>query len=67
MADELISTEDVAQRLGVKPSTVRAGVKKGLIPAVILWKGRRRSLVRFREEDIERLILDRTVGSVEGR
>ena len=61
MNEPLLSVEDVAQRLGVRPSTVRAGVKRGLIPAVVLWRGKRRSLVRFRSQDIERLIRERTV------
>jgi predicted site-specific integrase-resolvase len=62
MDDGLVTIERVARRLGVKPSTVRAGVKRGLIPAVVLWRGKRRSLVRFRVEDIERLIRERSVG-----
>jgi predicted site-specific integrase-resolvase len=63
MEEGLVSIELVARRLGVKQSTVRAGVKRGLIPAVVLWRGKRRSLVRFRVEDIEALVRDRTVGS----
>ena len=60
MEKELLSVEDVARRLNVRPSTVRAGVKKGVIPAVVLWQGKRRSLVRFEPEAIERLIRERT-------
>ena len=56
MEESLWTVEQVAQRLGVRPSTVRAGVKSGRIPAVVLWRGKRRSLVRFRPADIERLI-----------
>ena len=59
----LLSVKEVAVRLGVRPSTVRAGVKRGLIPAVILWKGRRRSLIRFRAEDVERIIEERATDS----
>ena len=64
MSDKLLSVEEVAMRLGVRPSTVRAGVKRGHIPAVILWKGKRRSLVRFRPEDIERTIRERLTPTV---
>ena len=60
MAGSLWTVEQVAQRLGVRPSTVRAGVTAGQIPAVVLWKGKRRSLVRFRPEDIEQFIQERT-------
>jgi len=55
----LITVEDVARRLGIRPSTVRVGVKKGVIPAVVLWSGKRRSLIRFRPDDIEKLIEER--------
>ncbi len=56
MSENLIPTKDVARRLGITPSAVRAGVRRGQIPVVILWAGRRRRLVRFRPEDIESLI-----------
>ena len=62
MSDALLSIEDVARRLGIRPSTVRSGVKRGVIPAVVLWAGRRRSLVRFEAEAIEKLIRERRSG-----
>lgn len=67
MSESLISIEDVARRLGIRPSTVRAGVKRGVIPAIVLWQGKRRSLVRFRAEDIEQLIRDRVVPPTRSR
>ena len=60
MSESLLSIEDVARRLGIRPSTVRSGVKRGVIPAVVLWTGRRRSLVRFETEAIEKLIRERS-------
>ena len=60
MDESLWTVEEVAHRLGVRPSTVRAGVKAGEIPAVVLWKGRKRSLMRFRREEIEQLIQERS-------
>jgi len=63
MSESLLSIKEVARRLGIRPSTVRVGVQKGVIPAVLLWKGQRRSLVRFRPEDIEKVIRDRTIGA----
>ena len=63
MSDSLLSIEDVARRLGIRPSTVRSGVKRGVIPAVVLWAGRRRSLVRFEADAIEKLIRERRSGS----
>jgi len=51
--DPLLTAEDVSRLLKVKISTVYDGVYRGLLPAVRLWKGRRRSLVRFRQADRE--------------
>ena len=61
MSETLLSIEDVARRLGIRPSTVRSGVKRGVIPAVVLWAGRRRSLVRFEPEAIEQFIRDKSI------
>ena len=61
MSEEMLSVEEVAMRLGVKPSTVRSGVKRGLLPAVVLWRGKRRSLIRFKSSDIDQVIRERSV------
>lgn len=57
--DPLLTADDIARILNVKVSTVYDGVYRGLIPAVRIWKGRRRTLVRFRREDIESFIRER--------
>ena len=57
---QLKTAEEVARRLRVKPATVYEVAAKGRIPCVRLWEGNRRALIRFREDDIERLIVDRT-------
>ncbi len=61
METPLITAEAVAKLLSVKVSTVYDAVARGRIPVVRLWSGRRRPLLRFRREDIETLILERTV------
>ena len=63
-AAELLTADEVAQRLRLKPATVYEAAANGRIPCVRLWKGARRALIRFRREDIERLIRDRTIGNV---
>ena len=63
-ADTLLTAADVARRLKVRTSTVYEAVAHGRIPAVRLWKGTRRSLIRFRREDIEAFIQERTVGAI---
>ena len=60
METPLITAEAVAKLLSVKVSTVYDAVARGRIPAVRLWSGRRRPLLRFRRQDIERLIRERT-------
>ena len=56
MEKPLVKAEQVARLLNIKLSTVYDAVARGRIPAVRLWKGRRRPLLRFRPEDIEELI-----------
>ena len=63
MESPLLTAEQVARVLNVKPSTVYDAVAKGRLPVVKLWEGRRRPLLRFRQEDIERLIEDRATAA----
>ncbi len=56
----LLTAEEVAQILRLKAATIYEAAASGRIPSVRLWQGRRKALVRFRREDIERLIRERT-------
>ena len=56
----LLTAEEVAQLLRLKAATVYEAAASGRIPSVRLWKGRRKTLVRFRRDDIEELIRART-------
>ena len=60
MTESLLTPNQVAGLLSVQPSTVYAAAARGAIPCVRLWKGRRRTLLRFRLEDIERIIRERS-------
>lgn len=60
MEDTLVTAEDVARILNVKVSTIYAAAKRGQIPSVRLWAGKRRTLLRFRRADIERWVFDRS-------
>ena len=64
-AAQLMTAAEVAQRLRVKPATVYEATAKGRIPCVRLWEGNRRALIRFKADDIERLIRERSVGGGE--
>ncbi len=56
----LLTAEEVGQILRLKPATVYEAAAAGRLPSVRLWQGRRKSLVRFRPDDIERVIEERT-------
>ncbi len=55
-SDELMTPHEVANLLRVKVNTIYGAAAEGRIPAVRLWRGRRKSLIRFRRADIEALI-----------
>ena len=63
MSASLITARQVAEELNLRISTVYAAANDGRIPCVRLWKGKRRSLIRFRREDIDRLIQERIVAA----
>jgi excisionase family DNA binding protein len=64
--DGLLIAEEVSRLLRIKPATVYEAAAKGRIPFVQLWKGKRKALIRFRREDIDRLIADRVRFGEEG-
>ena len=65
MVERLLTPEQVAEILSLKPQTVRDAAWRGKLPCVRLWTGKRKSLLRFKESDIRRLIDSRTVVAVE--
>jgi excisionase family DNA binding protein len=58
---QLLTVEEVSRLLCIKPATVYEAAAAGRIPCVKLWRGRRKSLVRFRRSDIEEFIRERTL------
>jgi len=54
--DQLLTAKEVAAILRVQPSTVFAAAATGRLPALRIWSGRRKSLLRFRRADIDALI-----------
>lgn len=59
--ETLLDARAVSEWLGVSPSTVYDAAARGLLPTVKLWKGKRRTLLRFRRSDIELFIQQRSV------
>jgi excisionase family DNA binding protein len=53
---ELMTVVEVAVLLRLKRSSIYAAAASGRLPSVCLWRGRRKSLLRFRRADIEALI-----------
>jgi len=60
--DKFLLASDVATLLLLKTSSVYQLAHDGVLPHVRIADGRRRPIVRFRREDIERFIAERTVG-----
>ena len=61
MDDQLLTSHEVAQMLGLKPQTVRDAAWRGRLPCVRLWTGRRKTLLRFQRSEIEAFIRARAV------
>jgi excisionase family DNA binding protein len=53
---ELLTVSEVCDLLRIRASTCYAAAEDGRLPCVRLWRGRRKSLLRFRRTDIESMI-----------
>jgi len=60
--ERLLHARDIAAILNVRPSTVYALCRRGELVHIRLSEGRRRPLIRFSREDVERFLRDRSVG-----
>ena len=65
--ERLLDAREVASWLGIAISTVYDQAARGVLPHVALWRGHRRTVLRFRRCDIERFLLERSVTSRRGR
>jgi len=65
--ESLLTVSQVAAICRLKRATIYRAVSENLIPAVVLWKGRRRRVVRFRRTDIEAFIRERSVPAGESQ
>ena len=63
MSDHLIHAKEVAERLGLRPSTIYAAAYRGAIPFVRILQGKRRSVIRFKPDEIESLIREGSVNT----
>jgi excisionase family DNA binding protein len=60
MEEQLLTVEQVAKLLSIKPQTLRDAAFRGEIPCIQLWKGKRKTLLRFRKSDLDEFIRRRT-------
>lgn len=61
MTDELLTSDEVASLLRVRPGTVRDWAWRRKIPVIRLSMGKRKAVLRFERSAIEQLIRERTV------
>ena len=61
MDERLLTSEEVAEILRLKPQTIRDAAWRGKIACVRLWSGERKTLLRFKPSDIKKLIEIRSV------
>ena len=59
--DSLLKAREVAVFLNLRPSTVYDLAHRGVLPHIIIRKGARRSLIRFRKEDLARFLQQRSI------
>ncbi len=56
ITEALLTPQEVSVLLRVAVSTVYSAATNGRLPAVRIWRGRRKSLLRFRRDDVEQLM-----------
>ncbi|MBZ5639932.1 MAG: helix-turn-helix domain-containing protein [Acidobacteriia bacterium] len=64
MSDQFLHAREVATLLNIKISTVYALCRRGELVHIRLGEGRRRPLIRFRREDLDQFLQDRTIGAL---
>jgi excisionase family DNA binding protein len=59
--ERLLTAEEVAELLALKSQTVRDAAWRGKLPCVRLWAGKRKTLLRFKQSEIEGFIREQSV------
>ena len=59
---KLLTQKDVAEMFQTSQATISRMACAGQIPHVVLRTGRRKNIIRFRPEDVERWLRERTHG-----
>jgi hypothetical protein len=59
--DQLLSLQQAAEILGIRPETLRKWKAQGVGPAWVLAGPRRRGLIKYRREDLLNWIMSRRV------
>ena len=61
MEEQLLTAEQVAKLLQLRTQTVRDAAWRGKLPCVRLWRGKKKTLLRFRRSEIEAFIREQSV------
>lgn len=61
---KLLTPKEVSQMFQLSLSTVSRMASAGQIPHIVLKAGRRKKVIRFKSEQVERWLAERTLGSV---
>ena len=61
----LLTPEEAASALKIKVGTVYDWAAKGVLPHIRILAGKRRPVIRFRKEDLDRFLQERVVPSRE--
>ena len=67
MNENLMTAEEVAEILALKPQTVRDAAWRGKLPCIRLWAGKKKTLLRFERSAIQAFIRERSVPSAKVR
>ncbi len=67
MDEMLLTSDQVAELLQVRPQTVRDAAWRGKLPCVRLWQGRKKSLLRFRKSEIDDWIRQKSIPAVQAK
>ena len=61
MDEKLLTAEQLAEYLQLKPQTIRDAAWRKKIPCVKLWAGKKKTLLRFKKSEIEDLVRQRSI------
>lgn len=65
--ESLLRPAQVAELLNVRPSTLYALCYRGVLPYIRIRQGKRRPLLRFKQQDIEQFLQKNAIPMTDGK